>query len=94
MLFKSGTPLCYAGVQLFLGVVPQIFSLEAGGGVGWDPTFGGRRPPQMLFARKYCFAKETNDFEFFNCYMKGNTFSETINGTIVSFALKIVLFIS
>ena len=26
----------------------------------------------------YCFAQETNDFELFNCYMKGNTFSETI----------------
>ena len=26
----------------------------------------------------YCFAKDTNDFELFNCYMKGNTFSETL----------------
>ena len=25
----------------------------------------------------YCFAKDTNDFEMFNCYMKGITFSET-----------------
>ena len=25
----------------------------------------------------YCFVKETNDFEMFNCFMKGNTFSET-----------------
>ena len=26
----------------------------------------------------YCFTKETNDFELFNCYKKGNTLSETI----------------
>ena len=26
----------------------------------------------------YCFAKDTNDFELFNCYMKGNTLSETL----------------
>ena len=26
----------------------------------------------------YCFAKDTNDFELFNCYMKSNTFSETL----------------
>ena len=26
----------------------------------------------------YCFAKDTNDFELFKCYMKGITFSETL----------------
>ena len=26
----------------------------------------------------YCFAKDTNDFELFNCYMKGITLSETL----------------
>ena len=25
----------------------------------------------------YCFVKETKEFEIFNCFMKGNTFSET-----------------
>ena len=45
---------------------------------GWDvcKKICSRNQKCPLF--DYCFAKETNDFEFFQCYMKSNTFSETL----------------